>query len=198
MSTQDGTLRRPATAARPEGAGRAGREDLVKVWDPLVRIFHWSLVAGIAVAWLTADEWDRAHEWIGYAVGALIVMRLVWGFIGTPFARFTQFVKGPRRTLAYLGRILRGGAERHLGHNPAGAAMIVALIATIAGVVLTGWMMTLDAFWGVDWVEDLHEVLANAILVLVALHVAGVFHASVTHRENLVRAMITGRKRRDP
>jgi cytochrome b len=196
MNTRIGTLRR-ITAARPTRAGRAGRrEDMVKVWDPLVRLFHWSLVAGIAGAWLTADEWDRAHELIGYAIAALVAIRLVWGFIGTPYARFAQFVKGPRETLAYLGRILRGGAERHLGHNPAGAAMIVALLTTIAGTVLTGWMMTLDAFWGADWLEDLHEALATFILVLVGFHVAGVIHASVAHRENLIRAMITGRKRR--
>ena len=196
MDARTGMLRRDSTAARPDATGRAGRADMVKVWDPLVRIFHWSLVAGIAAAWLTADVWDRIHEWIGYAVGALIAIRLVWGFVGPEYARFAQFVKGPRETLAYLGRILRGRAERHIGHNPAGAAMIVALLATISGTVITGWMMTLDAFWGVEWVEDLHEALANTILVLVAFHVAGVIHASITHRENLVRAMITGWKRR--
>ena len=195
MNTRVGTLRR-STAARSDGAGRAGRADMVKVWDPLVRIFHWSLAAGIATAWLTADEWDRAHEWIGYAIAALLAIRLVWGFIGTPCARFAQFVKGPRETLAYLGRILRGGAERHIGHNPAGAAMIVTLLTTIAATALTGWLMTLDAFWGVDWLEELHEALATFILVLVGLHVAGVIHASVAHRENLVRAMFTGWKRR--
>ena len=196
MNTRIDTLRRESAAARPDAAGRAGRADMVKVWDPLVRVFHWSLVAGIAAAWLTADEWDRAHELIGYAIAALIAVRLVWGFIGTEYARFSQFVKGPRETLAYLGRILRGRAERHIGHNPAGAAMIVALLTTISGTVLTGWMMTLDAFWGVEWVEDLHEALATFILVLVGFHVAGVVHASIAHRENLVRAMFTGWKRR--
>ena len=196
MDARTGTLRRETAAARPEEAGRADRADMVRVWDPLVRIFHWSLVAGIAAAWLTADEWDRAHELIGYAIAALVAIRLVWGIIGTKYARFSQFVKGPRATLAYLGRILQGRAERHIGHNPAGAAMIVALLTTISGTVLTGWMMTLDAFWGVEWVEDLHEALATFILVLVGFHVAGVIHASVAHRENLVRAMITGWKRR--
>ena len=199
MPPEHVSTQQAAAATGPQEAGGGaleGQDGMVKVWDPLVRIFHWSLVVGIAAAWLTADVWDRAHEWIGYAVGALIAIRLVWGFVGPEHARFSQFVKGPRETLAYVGRILRGRAERYLGHNPAGAAMIVALLIVISGTVITGWMMTLDAFWGVEWVEDLHEVLANVILVLVAFHVAGVIHASITHRENLVRAMITGWKRR--
>ncbi len=170
-------------------------EEEVRVWDPLVRLFHWSLVAGIAIAWITADELEKVHEWTGYFVAALVGIRIVWGFVGTRHARFSQFVKGPREVLEYMGRIARGRAERHIGHNPAGGAMIIALLATIIVVSATGWMMTLDAFWGVDWVEEAHEISANLILLLVALHVAGVIHASISHGENLVRAMITGRKR---
>ncbi len=183
----------PQTASE-KASMTAHDTDVVKVWDPLVRFFHWALVAGIAITWLTGDEWDRIHEWTGYGIGALLAVRIVWGFIGTKYARFSQFVKGPRETLAYIGRILRGRAERHIGHNPAGAAMILALIATISITVLTGWMMTLDAFWGAEWLEDLHEFLANSVLVLAGFHVAGVIHASITHRENLVRAMFTGCK----
>ncbi len=170
-------------------------EEEIRVWDPLVRLFHWSLVAGIAIAWLTADELEKVHEWTGYFVAALVGIRIVWGFVGTRHARFSQFVKGPREVLGYMGRIARGRAERHIGHNPAGGAMIIALLAAIIVVSATGWMMTLDAFWGVDWVEEAHEISANLILLLVALHVAGVIHASISHGENLVRAMITGRKR---
>ena len=196
MSSDSGALRQSTVVARPGAAGGDARRDEVKVWDPLVRVFHWSLVAGIAAAWITADEWDRAHEWIGYGIATLLLVRVVWGFIGSEYARFTQFVKGPRATLAYLGRILRGRAERHLGHNPAGAAMILMLLMSIAGTALSGWMMTLDAFWGAEWLEELHEALATFILVLVGFHVLGVIHASVSHGENLVRAMFTGRKRR--
>ena len=196
MQPDSGALRQSAAVPRPGVAGGGARRDEVKVWDPLVRVFHWSLAGGIAAAWITGDEWDRAHEWIGYGIAALLVVRVVWGFVGSEYARFAQFVKGPRETLAYLGRILRGRAERHLGHNPAGAAMILALLASIAGTALSGWMMTLDAFWGAEWLEELHEALANAILVLAAFHVLGVIHASLSHGENLVRAMLTGRKRR--
>lgn len=168
----------------------------VKVWDPFVRLFHWGLAASFVIAWITAEEWDSLHYWAGYAAGALIALRLIWGQIGTRYARFTQFIKSPAATLKYLGDILRGAEPRYLGHNPAGAAMIIALILAMAGCILTGWMYTTTTFWGSEWVEEIHEALANGLLFLVLLHVGGVLLASLRHHENLVRAMITGRKRR--
>ncbi len=167
----------------------------VKVWDPFVRLFHWGLAASFVIAWITAEEWDSLHHWAGYAAGALIALRLIWGLIGTRYARFTQFIKSPRATLKYCGHILRGAEPRYLGHNPAGAAMIIALILAMAGCILTGWMYTTTMFWGSEWVEEIHEALANGLLFLVLLHVGGVLLASLRHHENLVRAMITGRKR---
>lgn len=167
----------------------------IRVWDPLVRIFHWSLVAAFTVAWLTADDWDRLHEWAGYAAAALIAFRLLWGLAGPKYARFRQFVRSPSAVAGYLRATLHGKEPRYLGHNPAGGLMIVALILAMAGTALTGWMYTLDAFWGMEWVEETHEALANLLLVLVGLHVAGVIFSSLRHRENLVRAMVVGRKR---
>ncbi|WP_108659631.1 cytochrome b/b6 domain-containing protein [Acuticoccus kandeliae] len=167
----------------------------IKVWDPLVRLFHWSLVASFAIAWLTADDWRDLHEWAGYAAGALIAFRLLWGFAGPRYARFSQFVRSPGTIARYLGSMLRGGEVRYVGHNPAGGAMIIALILCMGGTALTGWMYTRDAFWGVDWVLATHETLANTMLALVALHVLGVVVASLRHRENLARAMVVGRKR---
>ncbi|OKH88785.1 cytochrome b/b6 domain-containing protein [Thalassospira sp. TSL5-1] len=167
----------------------------VKVWDPLVRIFHWSLVTSFAVAWLSADEIKNLHEIAGYCAAALIGFRLIWGFIGPHYARFGQFVHGPDKTLKYLRDIPSGRAERYLGHNPAGGAMILALLACMALLATTGYMQTTDAFWGVAWVQDAHEILANTLLALVIAHLAGVVMASYHHRENLVRAMITGKKR---
>lgn len=167
----------------------------IKVWDPLVRIFHWSLVTSFAVAWLTADKWGDLHEWAGYAAGALIAFRLVWGLIGPRYARFSSFVRSPVEVWRYLATMLRGGERRYIGHNPAGGLMILALIVTMGGTALTGWMLTLDAFWGVGWVEETHEALANIMLGLVALHVLGVVVASFRHKENLVRAMVSGEKR---
>ncbi|OSQ45168.1 cytochrome b/b6 domain-containing protein [Thalassospira sp. MCCC 1A01428] len=167
----------------------------VKVWDPLVRIFHWSLVTCFAVAWLSADVIKNLHEWAGYTAAALIGFRLFWGLFGPHYARFSQFVRGPKTTLDYLRAIPGGKAERYLGHNPAGAAMIIALLACMALVATTGWMQTTDAYWGVRWVQNVHEFLANCLLTLVIGHLAGVIIASYHHRENLVRAMVTGRKR---
>jgi len=167
----------------------------VKVWDPLVRVFHWSLVVSFATAWISADEWDDLHEWAGYAAAALIVFRLVWGLVGTPYSRFTQFVRSPGIVAAYLNDMLKRREHRYLGHNPAGGAMIVVLMVAMLALSLTGWMYTTETFWGVEWVEETHEFLANLMLVLVGLHIVGVVVESLRHGENLVRAMWTGRKR---
>ena len=166
-----------------------------KVWDPLVRVFHWSLAASFAVAWLTADEMQSLHEWAGYAAAALIGFRLLYGLVGLRYARFSQFVRGPRTTAGYTADLLKRREKRYLGHNPLGALMVIALLVTMAAIAATGFMMTTDAYWGADWVEEVHETLANLMLALVVLHVLGVVFASLAHHENLVRSMITGRKR---
>lgn len=167
---------------------------LIRIWDPLVRVFHWSLVLLVCVAWLTPDSLKTVHQAAGYLIAALLGLRLVWGFVGTRPARFSDFLHGPRKTLAYIADIRAGRAARHLGHNPAGGAMIVLLMLTIAATIALGHMQTLDRFWGVELLEDLHEAAATAILVLVGLHVLGVIHASLHHRENLVISMIDGLK----
>jgi cytochrome b len=183
--------------ARPESlAPRASDlKRTIRVWDPAVRVFHWSLVGAFFSAYLLSDGGGAWHQALGYAAIALIGFRLVWGFIGSPYARFAHFMPSPAAFVRYLRSMLSRREPRHLGHNPAGAAMIVALLAGIAVTGITGWMMTTDALWGVGWVQDTHEWAANAVLVLVGLHVAGVLYASWRHRENLVRAMFTGRKR---
>lgn len=177
-------------------AGRATRPAEVKVWDLLVRLFHWSLVLAFAVAWLSAEEWDSVHEYAGYAVMALVALRILWGMIGTRHARFADFVYRPGTVVRYLRDTALLRAKRYLGHNPAGGAMVIALLVALAAITATGFMMTTDAFWGVEWVEDAHETAVDITLVLVGLHLLGVLAASIEHSENLVRAMITGRKRR--
>lgn len=119
----------------------AGPNERVRVWDPLVRLFHWSLVAAFAAAWLTADEVQQVHEVAGYAIMGLIAFRFAWGLVGSRYARFRQFLRGPGTTLGYLGDMVRGRERRYLGHNPAGAAMIVALLLTLSGTAFTGWLM---------------------------------------------------------
>ncbi len=173
----------------------AGGASTVRVWDPFVRLFHWALVLSFAVAWLSSHSWEQLHDLAGYAAAALALSRVCWGVCGTRYARFSQFVRSPRIVLGYLAAIAKGNEARYIGHNPAGGAMVVALLLAMGSTAFTGWMLTTDAFWGVEWLQRLHNVLAHGILVLVLLHLAGVTLASFRHRENLVGAMIFGQKR---
>ncbi len=165
----------------------------VRVWDPFVRIFHWTVVGGCVLAYFTED-WRSVHKLVGYLVLTMVVLRVVWGFLGPRHARFADFVKGPREVLAYVRRLLRGEEERSLGHNPLGGLMVVALLTTLLVIGVSGWMMTLDMFWGEDWVENLHASAVDVLIGLVALHVAGVVFTSLREKVNLVKAMITGVK----
>lgn len=167
----------------------------VKVWDPFVRVFHWSLVASFAVAWLSAEEWDKLHEWSGYVAATLIALRVLWGFVGPHYARFSQFVTVPARAVNYLMDFAANNGRRYLGHSPAGAVMIVALLAGTAALCISGWAATLPSFRRAEWLEESHTVLANVVLLLVGLHIAGVILVSLRHKENLVKAMFTGNKR---
>ncbi len=185
-----------STLEQTDNADRVSRSANVKVWDIAVRLFHWSLVTAYALAWLSADEWDRFHNQVGYVVAGLIGFRIIWGIVGTRHARFSDFLYRPSAVMRYLRDSVVGRAKRYLGHNPAGGAMVVVLLLSLIGVTVTGIAMTSDMFWGSEWVEDIHELFANLTLVLVALHIVGVIFASYEHKENLVKAMITGFKRR--
>lgn len=174
----------PAAAGRDTAA-------TVKVWDPLLRVLHWSLAAAFLVAYVTGEEAEVLHEMAGYAVLAIVGVRALWGLIGPRHARFDDFVPTPARLFAYVRGLLAGHAPRHLGHNPAGGAMIVAMLAMLLATAATG-VLTLQ---GGEAFEELHEAAANAMLVLVVFHLAGVVLSSLLHGENLVSAMLTGRKR---
>ncbi|MHA7968348.1 cytochrome b/b6 domain-containing protein [Rhizobium sp. CAU 1783] len=176
-------------------SARETRAEWIKVWDPFVRLFHWSLVGLFAFSYATGDEWKSAHVVSGYLIGSLIAMRVLWGLFGSEHARFVNFIYSPVTVLSFLADTARMRAKRYIGHNPAGGAMVIALLLTVGGIATTGYMMTTDAYWGIEWVEDTHKILVNVALGLIALHVAGVVLASVEHGENLVRAMVTGRKR---
>ena len=167
---------------------------MVKVWDPLVRVFHWSL-AGLFLANFFTEDGELVHRGIGYAVLALIAVRFVWGWIGTRHARFSDWVPGPRRVREYLHARLSGRSRRQLGHNPGAAVMILALLAGVLLVGVTGWLQTTDAFFGAGWLEELHEALAYGVLALVGVHVLAAVGESVHYGENLIAAMIHGRKR---
>ena len=168
---------------------------MIRVWDVLVRVAHGSLVIGICTAWFTRHGPGRVHEWIGYAVLAVIIIRIVWGVTGSKFARFASFVRSPSVTLRYGKDVIAKREARHIGHNPLGAWMIVALLTTTIAVCVTGWLYTTDRFWGVTWMEQLHEWLSNALLALAALHIGGVVFSSIRHGENLMAAMLHVKKR---
>jgi cytochrome b len=166
----------------------------IRVWDRFVRLFHWSLVVAFFTAWFATDSIGWVHKGAGYVTVVLVGARVLWGLVGSPHARFVNFVPGPRTLLAYLQALVRGREPRHLGHNPAGAVMVLGLMAAVLGIGITGWLMTLDAFWGNDTVESLHTLLVDATLVAVAVHVAANVLGSLRHRENLIAAMVTGDK----
>jgi len=182
----------------------------VKVWDPAVRIFHWTLATAFAAAWLSEDAWSWLHVNAGYLIGGLILFRVLWGFVGPTHARFRNFVKRPRDIRSYVRQMIRLKAPRHLGHNPAGGAMILALLATLmltiaSGMALYGATDFAGPLAGIfrgdlaaDMLEAPHAFGANAPLFLIALHLGGVLFSSLAHRENLVRSMVNGRKKENP
>jgi len=167
----------------------------VKVWDPFVRLFHWSFVALFVTAYVTGDEIENVHIAAGYAIAGLLALRILWGFVGPRHARFSDFVRSPREALSYARDVLLMRARRYIGHNPAGGLMVVALIVMLAGTCVSGYLMTTDPYWGSEAMEHVHGAFANGTVALIVLHVLGVLVASFEHRENLVKAMVTGRKR---
>lgn len=187
-----------------------------RVWDPVVRIGHWLLVAGFFTNYIMEDEVMALHAWIGYTLLFIVLFRVFWGFVGSEHARFRDFLRSPSTVVGYVGNLSRGRVKHYLGHNPAGGVMILLLLLCMtalafSGIVLyaleenagplAGWVVEAGeggarALWTADerfW-EETHEVLVNAMLGLVIVHILGVVVASRLHRENLVRAMITGRK----
>jgi cytochrome b len=166
----------------------------VTVWDAVVRALHWALAALVAID-LIRDDGDYPHRLIGYAAVGVVLARLAWGALCRPPGRLSCLLPSIGRTKAYLRPLLRGAPPRSLGHNPLGVwmAWLIWLLVLLLG--LTGWMSRLDAFWGDDFLTDLHAVLADILLVAVVVHLVGVGAMSWLWRENLPAAMITGKKR---
>lgn len=182
------------SAARSATLPATEKQRPILVWDAPVRVFHWLMVLAFAGAYLTAESerWQLLHITLGYTMMGLVGFRIIWGLIGTRYARFAQFVHGPRAALRYLGAMLRGRPEHYTGHNPAGALAILAMLSLALAVTLTGWSLYQEL--GGHALKEVHEFFANAMLALVGVHVAAVLLSSRIHRENLVGAMLTGRK----
>jgi len=179
----------------------------VYVWDPFVRVFHWTVVVAFTVAYLTEDDLLTVHVWAGYVVGALVVARIVWGFVGSLHARFSDFVYAPATAFSYVRELLRFRGARYLGHSPGGGYMVIILLIFLGATVATGLVVyggdqqagPLAGMFTKDFsesFEEVHEVIANITLALIFFHVSAVVLASFVHHENLARAMVTGYKRR--
>ena len=191
----DLTANRMGGYIEDRAAGARNPRASLRVWDPIVRVFHWAVVGGCVLNLFIVDDASVWHLYIGYAVAAALFVRLLWGLVGSRHARFGDFVPAPSRLLDYLVKRLQNREPRYVGHNPAAAIMILALMLSLIIVSVSGWMITLEAYFGVEWVEDLHTRSADAILWLAGLHAAAALFESHHHGENLVWSMITGRKR---
>ncbi len=188
-----------------------GASEIQPTWDPLVRLFHGSLILFFAIAYVMGGGWRSLHSHVGNTLLLLVLFRLIWGVIGAEHARFVDFVTGPRRAIGYLVQLLQGKAVSYRGHNPAGAMMILVLLGSITLTGLSGMALlsmegsgplagTLVAGYVKDWsgarLEQIHCWLANFTLSMIIVHVLGVIVTSVLHRQNLIMAMVTGNKRR--
>ncbi len=167
----------------------------VEVWDLIVRLCHWGLVLSFAAAYISGDEWRGLHLFAGYATLIMIVLRLLWGIAGSKYARFSQFVKPLPVVAAYVRDVMNGRDVRNLGHNPAGGAMIIAMLVLLTALSVSGVLLTTDAFWGSEPMDMIHGALADLTLFCIVVHVSGVVFTSIRTRENLILAMLSGRKR---
>lgn len=199
--------------------------ETVKVWDILIRVFHWSLVLFFILAYVTGEELDTVHAWAGYVIIGLLIFRIVWGIFGTKHARFSDFIYTPTEIFAYLKGLFVNKPKHYLGHNPAGGAMIMLMLIFLS---LSSWsglkayevegkgplasaemsfvsLAQADGWYeeeheygegseGDEFWEEAHEFFVNFTLLLIFLHIGGVFISGALHKENLAKAMITGRK----
>ena len=184
----------PASRNAPSGSPANQQVKTVVVWDWPLRVWHWALALLVLIACVTPNTMDSLHRFAGYSVIGLLAFRLVWGFFGTRHSRFERLGVKLRAAPNYLRDLFRGNTGRYLGLNPAGAVLLVAMLALLAISTVSGAMQVTVRFFGVWWVEDTHAYSSNAIIVLAGLHVLGTILMSVLQRENLVRAMFTGRK----
>ena len=170
----------------------------ILVWDLPVRLGHWLMAGGFILAWATGDSESLrlVHVFAGSAVMAVAAYRLLWGIVGSRYARFAEFVRGPRQAVAYQKSLLQARPPHYAGHNPAAGWAIVLLLALALASGASGWLTYQEM--GGEWLEELHEFLTGLMLAVVGVHLLGVLVGSLAHRENLVWAMVTGRKQGRP
>ena len=176
----------------PSSSSEASRP----VWDRFVRVFHWTLVGCVLLNFFVLEEGEAPHEWTGYLAAALVIARMVWGFIGSRHARFSDFFPTPGRLTVHLRAMRAGRPEHHWGHNPLGALMMLLLMALVLALGITGWLQGTDAYFGESWLQELHEWLANVLMASAGLHAAAAIVMGRLERTRLVKAMVTGVKER--
>lgn len=171
-------------------------ETSVRVWDPFVRVFHWSLVSCVVLNYFVVEEGETVHQVIGYIASGLVLARVVWGFVGSRYARFDDFFPTPARLCAQLAALRAGQHPFHPGHSPVGALMMIALMGLVLALGLTGFLQTTDVFWGDEQMQAFHEAIASALIALAGVHGLAAIVLSRVERVNLVGAMFTGIKHR--
>ena len=166
------------------------------VWDLFVRAFHWSLVSCVTFNYFVLNDGKTTHQIVGYVAVTLVVSRIIWGFIGSRHARFADFFPTPSRLAHHIRQVKSGNHVATQGHNPVGALMMLALMATVLALGTTGWMQTLDAFWGEEWLQNLHRNIGNVLISLATLHALAAIVMGRMERTRLIKAMVTGIKER--
>lgn len=166
----------------------------VRVWDPLVRLFHWLVVLAVLLNLFVLEAGEQWHRYIGYSVVALVGMRAIWGYTGSQYARFSSFWPTKRAVLTQWRSLTNGQFNHHIGHSPLGAVMMLSLCGILLLLGATGWLMGTDYFWGENWLEEVHETLSGILQILVAIHILAALFLSYYERVNLVASMIHGKK----
>lgn len=164
----------------------------IKVWDPVIRFFHWSMALSFLLNSFVVEEGESAHEWLGYYILGLLLIRLLWGFTGPENARFRDFFPTKRNVSQYFHQLVKGGEHNPDRHNPLGGLMIIAMLLSILITGVSGWVSSLDVFFGADWLEEIHEFFADITLLLVSVHIFAVTTFSWFGKHNLISIMLTG------
>ncbi len=173
------------------------QRETLTLWDPVVRLFHWSLVICFVADYWFTEEGDDWHNWLGYYAVGWLVVRLLWGFIGPTSARWSDFWPTPASLRAHASTLVQRKPYHRLGHSPIGALVMILMMLLMLGLGVTGFLMEeVDYFWGEDLPRDIHEFFANALLALACVHVLAALVESLRLKENLPLSMITGRRRR--
>lgn len=168
-----------------------------KLWDPLIRLFHWSIAAIFFANYFINEAGEDWHQWLGYIAVAWLLVRFIWGFIGKGAARWADFFPTPQRLSVHIKALVKGEAYHRFGHSPLGGLVMILMMLCILCLGITGFMMQeVDYFWGEDWVENLHAWVADTLWILVLIHLLAALFESYRTKENLPLSMITGKRKK--